>query len=507
MNSASWRSWIPWVEKAAWAFFLVALPVTSFPFFPPAMGGGALVRPLSLYPLILLTLLFVLPRLFTKPLPRTLIPLLPFIAVALAASLLSLLRGIEPAHGIPVADRILRAVITLAIGCAIYLAAALLPRSQEDLRFSLRWLYAGFGLALFWGSLQAVYIVRFSQSWYKLLSKLQTYISTRRLIHNRVSGLTYEPNWFAEQITVLLLPWLLASVLNNSSVFRWRWRRITVEWVLLIWSIVLLPFTFSRAGVANLAVLALVSVLFLRPHHPQKASAPRPFRSRLVRRLVESGLAVAVLASLVYFAGTKNEFFARIWGYWAERRNPSISDYFEYLGFGARFTYGETAFRIYESSPVLGVGLGNYAFYFEDMLPERPLAYTPEVLRLITPEEGRNRLITAKNFYFRLLAETGLVGTAVFMAFLIAVLGAALYLWLSPDREEKFWGTGGLLGLIAFALSALSFDSFAIPNMWVVLGLITAASWIFSHTPAEGAQAAGPAHSTPEANNMIGEYP
>jgi hypothetical protein len=114
------------------------------------------------------------------------------------------------------------------------------------------------------------------------------------------------------------------------------------------------------------------------------------------------------------------------------------------------------------------------------MLPERPLANTPEVLRLVTPEEGRDRLITPKNFYYRVLAETGIVGAITFIAFLIDILGCALYLWLSPDPQVRFWGTGGLLGLIVFVLSAVSFDSFAIPNMWVLFGLITAATWVFT---------------------------
>lgn len=50
-----------------------------------------------------------------------------------------------------------------------------------------------------------------------------------------------------------------------------------------------------------------------------------------------------------------------------------------------------------------------------------------------------------------------------------------MYLWLSTNKEGKFWGIGGLLGLIAFGLVAFSFDSFAIPNMWVIFGFITAA--------------------------------
>jgi O-antigen ligase len=130
------------------------------------------------------------------------------------------------------------------------------------------------------------------------------------------------------------------------------------------------------------------------------------------------------------------------------------------------------------------VGLGNYAFYFPQMMPDTPLATSPELLRLLLPTGNRERLITPKNFYLRLLAETGLVGLGVFIAFLVALLGCALFLWFSSDREQKFWGRAGLLALVAFVVSAVSFDSFAIPNMWVVFGLTTSAAWIFSRPTA-----------------------
>jgi hypothetical protein len=65
-----------------------------------------------------------------------------------------------------------------------------------------------------------------------------------------------------------------------------------------------------------------------------------------------------------------------------------------------------------------------------------------------------------------------------FVAFFAALIGCAIYLWLMPDEESRFFGLAGLLGLLAFCFVGLSFDSLAIPNMWVVFGIITAASRI-----------------------------
>jgi hypothetical protein len=477
------------VQRIAWAFFLIALPVTSFPFFPPAMGGEALVRPLSLYPLIILVFLVIIPRLIYRPIPRSLLPLIPFVLVAIASSLISLLRGIEPALGISVFSRVLRGTITLFIGCTIYLAVSLLSDTIEDLRFSLRWILAGGGLAMLWGSMQAIYVLHSVPDWYFFLAKIQNYVSMRRLLPDRISGLTYEPHWFSDQILLLILPWSLAAVLTGHSVFRWRWRWLTVEWLLLVWAILVLPFTFSRAGLLNMVVVIFFSILLLRPRKRPKTIAPSTKSNPLtklkpnpsLKRTLEISAAVAVVILPIYLIGTRNLFFARIWEYW-QGQDRSLAGYLQYLGFDARVTYSQAAFNTYKEYPLLGVGLGNYAFYFEEMLPNRPISEVPEALRMITPEKGRDRLITSKNFYLRLLAETGIVGAVTFLAFVIANLGSAIYLRLSEAEEWKYWGIASLCGIFAFCLSAFTFDSFVIPNMWIVFGMIAASMHVLAHS-------------------------
>ncbi len=466
------------ISKICWILFLISLPVSSFPFFPGGVGGGTLVRPLSIYPLIILVVLVILPRFITKPLPKTVLSFLPFVVVALISSLLATLQGIESLQGISASARSFRALVTLGVGVAIYLSVTLWPENDDDLKLSLRWLYIGFLLALFWGTLQTIYVVYFSPRWFDLLSAAQKYISIRKLFTNRVSGLTYEPNWFADQISFLLLPWLLASVLSGYSVFNWRWRWVTIELLLLGWALAIIPFTFSRAGLLVMMFLLVVGLVFFRTSKEKEPG--KGARGKFPwRRIIEAAILLTVLAAIIFIAGSRNDFFARIWDYWERAPNEGyisyFVNYFEYLGFGARFTYMETAYKIFDQHPLLGVGLGNYVFYFNENLADRPLAVVPEVLRLVVPESVGGRLITPKNLIIRIMAETGILGLSTFIAFMMAILGSALYLWFSHNKEVKFWGIGGLLGIIAFGLIAFSFDSFAIPNMWVVFGLITAA--------------------------------
>jgi len=483
-----------------WALFLVTLPVTSFPYFPPAIGGEALVRPLAIYPLFFLVPLVLIPGLFRKPVPRATLALFPILLVAGASSLLSLLRGIEPALGISVDARVLRGMFTLIIGCVVYLTVAILPEGPGDLRFSMRWIYAGCGIALAWSSLQVLYIVRFNSTWFEFLSGIQQHISTRRLLPDRISGLTYEPHWFAEQMVLLLLPGLIASSISGYSLFKWRWRWLSVERLGLCWVILVLPFTFSRAGLLNLLILLVVgTILFSSLKKPLNDQALFKKNKRLGRQLAGIFITLVVVMLPIILAGAKNSFFSRIWLYWT-RENTSLAGYITSLGFDARLAYSQAAYNTYKEHPFLGVGLGNYAFYLEEMLPYRPLAYIPEVLRVITPEYGRERLVTSKNFYLRILAETGIVGLIVFLAFIVAHTGIALWLWLSPNNEQKFWGAVSLLGLTAFILSAFTFDSFVIPNMWVVFGLITAAYTVYKFPKVYGEEVK--MGSTSQADNL-----
>ncbi len=495
----NWRVFLAKIQRVAYAALLVALPVTSFPFFPPAIGGEALVRPLAMYPLLLLVFLTALPGLFRRSIPKTIQTLLPFVLVAIASSLLSLLRGIEPALGISVQARILRGMTTLFIGCAFYLVIALWPQTVQDLRFALRWLYTGSTLAFAWGSIQAVHIARPNPALFAFLEKAQTYISIRPLREDRIAGLTYEPHWFAEQIIVLILPWSLAAVLTGYSAFRWRWRWLTLEWIIAGWAVLLLPFTFSRSGLLSLVILVFLSLVFFRRRSQtrtgtdisEKNTLQRFWSSIISRRFLEILLGVTIVLTPIYLIGARNAFFARLWAYW-ETPGANFEGYLSHLGFDARVIYGQAALRTYQSYPLLGVGLGNYAFYFEEMLPYRSISEIPEVLFMITPERGRDRLITAKNFYLRLLAETGIIGAVAFLAFAIAHLGCAFYLWLSDQKDWQYWGTASLCGMLAFALSAFTFDSFVIPNTWVVFGLITAATKVMIHTTQSLSVSEGP---------------
>ena len=492
------RSIIPKVRKVLWAFLLVSLPVTNFPYFPAALGGTRVsVRPLLLYPLFLLVVM-ILPTLWKRKLPRVWLPFLTFVLLALISSLLPLFSGVtSEISEITLSSRLIRTLVTLFLAGAIYLVVSLTPMSEEDLDFTLKWLYVGLLISLIWGTLQLIYVLDLIPGWYKTMKKFQRYITISRGSKDRLIGLTQEPSWFADQLAALYLPWIYVSFLRGKTVFRRITRWLTVETILVGWTGLILVFTLSRSGYLTAAFVLMAGFLFFR-------SRDREFKINLpgfgflndmmgkfmslhpAIRTIISGAVLLILGGLVLFvASQESSYISRMWDYWLGSSTEfqalgsrSLKGYIRYIGFGPRFVYWETAFNIFQSYPLLGVGLGNYTFYFKDYLPASQLGYMPELLRILVPDQSS--VITAKNYFARLLAETGIIGTAAYLVFLFANIGQGVYLWASSDESKRFWGAAALLGMGGFLVNTFSYDSFSIPNPWIVFGLTTAAFHTFT---------------------------
>ena len=144
---------------------------------------------------------------------------------------------------------------------------------------------------------------------------------------------------------------------------------------------------------------------------------------------------------------------------------------------------------------MMGVGLGASGFYIYDHLPDWALTTVPEIARQLSPE---NRLYpNPKNLYVRLLAETGLIGFFVFIAFLFSVLGDGLNVLGSKTTFGRTLGIAGIFSWFAIALYNITQDSFATPNIWINFGILvgmtafTVESEKIIHSPAPGAATLG----------------
>ena len=472
------------LARILWAAALLTLPVTSFRYFP-GLGETTYVRPLAFYPLALLLPVLLIQLLRNKirsPWPGSMIVLGAFLLALLATTMFGVLHAPLELRGQSYWDRAIRAWATVMIGVSFFVAAVWMNRDESDLKFSVRWLLAGFVLDIAWSGVQALAFYT------PLLKKVtvthwQLAFSMRELVKtNRVSGLAYEPAWLAGQTATVYLPWLFAAVLAKTHFTRFKW----LEALLLGLGGLLLLATYSRGGLVT--ALGAVTLTFLLVGGESMRAGWRWFLSGFRRDervaqhwLLAMGLrfgmilvVLAVLAGAIFFLGQKG-YIARLWNTQAE----SLEDFIIENSAGARAAYNWAGLATYNEYPWVGVGLGASGFYIYANLPDWALTTVPEIARQLDPS---NRLYpNPKNMYVRLLAEGGLLGFSLFLAFQFGLLGDALSFLRTPGLL-RFLGIAGLCSWLAVSLYNITQDSFATPNIWVNLGILVGMSRIHSGT-------------------------
>jgi O-antigen ligase len=163
---------------------------------------------------------------------------------------------------------------------------------------------------------------------------------------------------------------------------------------------------------------------------------------------------------------SQREYISRLFS----TRASSVEEFIIENSAGARAAYTFSGLGAYEESPITGVGLGASGFYMYDHLPDWALTTVPEIARQLSPE---NRLYpNPKNMYVRLLAETGLFGFVLFVAFLFSVLGDSLLALQRKTSLGRYLGIAGVFSWIAIGLYNITQDSFAIPNIWINFGIL-----------------------------------
>jgi hypothetical protein len=75
-----------------------------------------------------------------------------------------------------------------------------------------------------------------------------------------------------------------------------------------------------------------------------------------------------------------------------------------------------------------------------------------------------------------LRSETGLIGFSLFCTWFYILWRGAKHLERQTSRELRLFGWMAFFVIVAFLAEGFSVDSFAIPYLWVSLGIVTAAS-------------------------------
>ena len=473
----------------------IGLPFTSFPILGWYTSSQA--APLSAIPIGIVLVIWSLPQIFRgMRLPMEVVPLLGFILVAVGSSAAILFSDVVPLEGRSFVGQSGRALFTLFIGVSFYLVIAARLQNERSLNKALQYINIGGAVMLLWGLIQIIIIARTGGYFPAYLDRIRTWLVIQPYgvqIGNRLSGLAYEPSWFAHQLNMLYLPiWLSATYLRQSA-FRFRILRFSFENILLIFG--LLEFILSRPRVGFAALLLVIGYLFIKitisksRQLSQSIIGRRPLpitnqkgKTTLLSFIISIGflvLFVGIVIGLAYIGSRVDERLELLFTPIPANELLIIKGMDEnalmYIGarlsFLERTIYWIFGWHVFNDYPLLGVGLGNTGFFAYSHLPAtgwmtteiRDLAY-----RLFY-------MINTKSYWLRILAETGIIGFSFFIAWIIGLWRSANYLVRSHQKIFLLIGMAAQFSLLAFIFEGFSLDSFALPYLWVTAGLLSAA--------------------------------
>lgn len=464
----------------------LSLPITTLPALAH-LFGWVTVAPASSLPLIWLVVWLVIFTFRKGVLPRESVPFLAFVSVAVISSAVAFFAEYPTFKARDLLATEPSSLFTLGIGAAFYLVSiAWLSGKPGQFEKTLRLLnYAGM-VMLAWSSLQAVYALFFKSHYPEIMYQIQSLFNTRGLFIGRVTGFAFEPSWLAHQINLLFLPFWLASTIKRTSVHRLRLWKFTVENLLLVVGVAMI-FLSSRIGtVALLLVTIFLGVRLhlwgLRKIHASfdrrvKIRAPS---LRFVVRVVFFTTLLSILIfiyllalfGLVFALANIDPRIARLFDLETLKLNlTSPYELFNQLVFAERYVYWVTGWRIFNDHPLLGVGLGNAGLYFLKHLP----SYGWVLAEVMDSVYRLPSIMNIKSFWVRILAETGLAGFATFLAWYAILWQTSRFLEANRQKLMSMLGLAGQLVLVAFLAEGFSIDTFALPYLWLALGLVSAA--------------------------------
>jgi hypothetical protein len=490
------------IGEILWAIALICLPLTSFPLLSSISGG--LVAPLSILPFFLLLIMWSIPLLLRKGnLPKETIPLGVFTLVAILSCAAAFFIYIPGFKGKTVPAQEVRALFTLAVGLVFYLVTSSWVTNVGKLKSTWKYLTIGGMISLAWTGVQAFYILRQVNEYPFWLSQIQSWLVVRSPAfsakYGRVNGLSYEASWFAHQMVIIYLPIWIAASYHKTSAFRFRLLGISTENILLVLGMG--AFFLTSPRIALVSFLLMIIFLFMRLNMiiHRKIVARISNSNRLVKQgsLPLNRTLINVLTSLsiilVYGLVLSGVIFFAIqrdWRMTALISNPPSTK--EILGiltldqntllklsqrfiFLERMVYWLNGWNVFNQYPWLGVGLGNAGFFFPKFAPSIGWA-TFEIRNVLY---YLTQLPNVKSLWFRLLAETGLIGFSLFITWIYVLFQSSRFSQHHENATIKTFAFAGQLALLAFIGEGLSIDSFAMPYIWVIAGLIAAIAMLY----------------------------
>ena len=125
-----------------------------------------------------------------------------------------------------------------------------------------------------------------------------------------------------------------------------------------------------------------------------------------------------------------------------------------------RSALSQAAISMFRSSPIIGVGPGNFGFRYDEFRP--------------VGAPAPSQLFIATNIYAELLAESGILGFVTFLIGFLGLAGLAVRRAFQARGMERLELAAGVAAMAAMAIAFVASPTFTLLYQWAILGLVSA---------------------------------
>ncbi|WP_179353365.1 O-antigen ligase family protein [Winogradskyella vidalii] len=261
----------------------------------------------------------------------------------------------------------------------------------------------------------------------------------------RISSVTFEPPALATYL-LSIAGWMFSYILTEKS-----YKRFIPGLLVVLFSFL----SESRAVFFIIIVQAFIFVLYL-------------IKDRKFNKLFVKIALIAVFtgsAVLVFFMKTTVDYI------YDELTSFKIDDGVHSTSNKTRFGIQTAMFEVFKENPIVGTGYGLQAFESKDKYPEWATVDNWE-FRLKHLNEDHPPFPPGFNLYLRILAETGIIGFAILLLFLMSILLWCYNKTFKIKNEFNIIALVITISMVGFVFNWLKADTFRIYGFWLCLAFI-----------------------------------
>lgn len=284
-----------------------------------------------------------------------------------------------------------------------------------------------------------------------IINKLDSFIRSKDITqpiysegYGRLRSVSGESSWYS-MYAAFIFPWLFSYLFEKKHKI--------LSSIMFFYFLIMIYYTKSRTGYFIITIEFILILIFV-------------FRTKSKKKIANALVILMIFCTIFGVVFQFNDVGNKTIGVFNSIFNSSNSD--SYYSNLARFNSQKAAIKMGISSPIFGIGFGQYGFYMPQYIDSTALSLSNE-LEIWASSDEDTPWAPVHALYPRIIGETGFIGLFIWLYFCIYTLLKINEL-LKIQRNSITFVL--IISFIGVLLAFFNIDSFRFFPFWVLTGII-----------------------------------